>query len=154
MLCYDIVHENTYKYNWESLEAFVNALSTDKSILSKFRLMSMHTRMKGLYTPYDNKVFSGTYRNRSRDMWDPHTKRLVALDKKLNSKRLKNKCKYYERTEDEYARLSVNENNNMSKILSDSMDLVNLIASIGVSTSTRSRIPYGKSGYIPTDPLC
>jgi len=154
VLCYDIVHENTYKYDWESLEAFVNALSTDKSILSKFRLMSMHTRMKGLYTPYDNKVFSGTYRNRSRDMWDPHTKRLVALDKKLNSKSLKNKCKYYERVEDEYARLSVNENNNMSKILSDSMDLVNSIASIGVSTSRRSHIPYGKSGYIPTDPLC
>jgi hypothetical protein len=61
--CYKITQENTYKYDWDVLDVFVRSLSMDKSILSKFRLMSMHVRMKGLYTTSDNKIFSNTYRN-------------------------------------------------------------------------------------------
>ena len=75
------MQENTYKYDWDALDVFVRSLSMDKSIHSKFRLMSMHVRMKGLYTTSDNKIFSNMYRNRSRDLWDPTTRRLIALDK-------------------------------------------------------------------------
>jgi len=56
--------------------------------------------------------------------------------------------------EDEYAHLSVCKNSNMSKILSDSLELVNAFGSLGVSKDTRMWKPYGTSGYVPTNPLC
>jgi hypothetical protein len=97
----------------------------------------MHTRMKGLYTPYDNKIFSGMYRNRSRDLWDPATKRLITLDKKFKDKETRKQAKYYEHTESEYARLSAVVNGNMSKILSNSMDLVNAVGFLPISNNIK-----------------
>jgi hypothetical protein len=152
--CYEISQENNYKYDWDALDEFVRSLSTDSSILSKFRLMAMHTRMKGLYTPYDNKIFSGTYRNRSRDLWDPATKRLITLDKKFKDKETRKQAKYYEHTQSEYAHLSAVINGNMSKILSNSMDLVNAVGFLLISNNIKSPMTYGKPVYIPADPLC
>ena len=68
--------------------------------------------------------------------------------------KLKNRAKYYKCTEDEYARLSAQENRNMSKVLSNSLDLVNAIRSLSVSNKIRTRKVFGTSGYIPSDPLC
>jgi hypothetical protein len=130
VLCYEINQENNYKYDWDALNDFVESLSRDKTILSKFRLMSMHTRMKGLYTTSDNKMFSSTYCNRSRDLWDPTTRRLVALDKSFRDMKVKNRAKYYERAENKYTHLSDKEIRNMSKVLSNSMDLVSAMESL------------------------
>ena len=33
--------------------------------------MSMHTRMKGFWTPMRNKEMLATYRKRNRKLWDP-----------------------------------------------------------------------------------
>jgi hypothetical protein len=68
--------------------------------------------------------------------------------------KLKNRAKYYERAEDEYARLSAQENRNMSKVLSNSLDLVNAVRSLSVSNKIRTRKVFGTSGYVPSDPLC
>jgi hypothetical protein len=68
--------------------------------------------------------------------------------------KLKNHAKYYEHAEDEYACLSAQENKNMSKILSNSLDLVNAVRLLSVSNKIKTWRVFGKSGYIPSDPLC
>ena len=82
---YEVSQPNPYSYTWEALEEFVYSLSIDSSLLSKFRLMSLHTRMKGLYTSYRNKIILGTYRARGRDLWDEETKRRIAVSKSLGN---------------------------------------------------------------------
>ena len=67
--CHAANHINNYRYTWEALEEFVSQLQHDNSILSKFRLMSMHTRMKGYLTSYRHKVILTSYRLRERDLW-------------------------------------------------------------------------------------
>ena len=68
--CYDAGHENPYSYDWDALEEFVDELSHDDCIISKFRLMQMHTHMKGFFTPYRTKLMLSTYRRRCRDNWN------------------------------------------------------------------------------------
>ena len=60
---------NTYAYTWDALEAFVEELQHDDSIISKFRLMAMHTRMRGFVTSYRSKLILTKYRSRARDTW-------------------------------------------------------------------------------------
>ena len=67
---------------------------------------------------------------------------------------MRNQAKYHECSEDEYARLLVCKNNNMSKILSGSLDLVNAIRLLPVSKDMQMRRPFGISGYVPANPLC
>jgi hypothetical protein len=69
--CYNQSDTNDYEYTWDALLQFVSELQQDKSIISKFRLMSMHTRIKGFWTPFRNKEMLATYRKRNRKIWDP-----------------------------------------------------------------------------------
>jgi hypothetical protein len=83
--CYSIDMSNNYQYTWEALRQFEETLSNDHSVLSKFRLMSMHCRMRGFYTTYESKVMLTRFRARNRDEWDNTTK--VAL---LQERRMQN----------------------------------------------------------------
>lgn len=67
--CYEKKQKNTYLYTWEALEQFVSSLQQDSCIFSKFRLMAMHTRMKGYATTYRHKLILSKYRMRERDLW-------------------------------------------------------------------------------------
>ena len=60
---------NNYAYTWDALEDFVEELQNDNSIISKFRLMAMHTRMRGFVTSYRSKLILTKYRSRDRDLW-------------------------------------------------------------------------------------
>ena len=60
---------NRYEYTWDALETFVQELQQDNSILSKFRLVAMHTRMRGFVTSFRSKLILTKYRARDRDMW-------------------------------------------------------------------------------------
>ena len=68
--CYEKKHVNTYEYTWDALESFVNDLEQDNSIISKFRLMAMHTRMKGFVTSFRSKLILTKYRSRDADKWN------------------------------------------------------------------------------------
>ena len=60
-----------YEYTWEALQSWIKELARDRSIISKFRLMSMHKRMVGLHVPFKIKKIVCSYRARSRDLWSP-----------------------------------------------------------------------------------
>jgi hypothetical protein len=79
---------------------------------------------------------------------------LIALDKSFRDKEMKNWAKYHERAENEYARLSVVENDNMSRTLANSMELISALGLLPVGHGRRKRELYGTPGYVPTDPLC
>ena len=67
--CCEKKHVNTYSYTYDALEEFVSELMHDNSIISKFRLTAMHTRMRGFVTSYRSKLILTKYRSRDRDMW-------------------------------------------------------------------------------------
>jgi len=60
----------SYGYTWNDLIAYVTTLENDPAILSKFRLMAMHTRMRGFFTQYRVKIMLSDYRGRNRHMWN------------------------------------------------------------------------------------
>ena len=76
--CYSSAEQNLYSYDWAALRSFVNELMSDSSILSTFRLMSMHARMKFFFTSYETKVMLSRFRSRNRDEWDEDTKTALA----------------------------------------------------------------------------
>jgi hypothetical protein len=76
--CFSSSEQNVYSYDWSALRNFVDELMSDSAILSTFRLMSMHARMKGFFTSYDTKVMLSRFRSRNRDEWDEDTKTALA----------------------------------------------------------------------------
>ena len=66
-------------FDWDALCAFVTKLETDSSIISKFRLMSMHMRMKGLSTTTAEKLMVSEHRARARHMWTPQERRMQEI---------------------------------------------------------------------------
>lgn len=58
-------------YSWESLTDFIAELQQDDSIISKFRLMTMHNHMSGMRTTEKVKKMTLQFRGRQRDLWTP-----------------------------------------------------------------------------------
>ena len=56
-------------YNWTDLEDYISILQNDTSIISKFRLMTMHSHMAGMRTTEKVKKMTLQYRGRKRDLW-------------------------------------------------------------------------------------
>ena len=77
---YDGKEKNTLGYSWADLRAWIDSLQSDDSIISKFRIMAMHTRMKGLYTTYSTKVMLSKYRGRNRALWSEAEKNKMKHD--------------------------------------------------------------------------
>jgi hypothetical protein len=80
---YSVDTRHDYSYTWPDLCEFVHSLSHDRCVLSKFRLMSMHRRMRGFYTLYDNKVMLSRFRSRNRDEWDSETRDAIRQENHL-----------------------------------------------------------------------
>jgi hypothetical protein len=76
--CYSSSQQNSYPYDWDALRSFVDKMMSDSAVISTFRLMSMHARMKGFFTSYDTKVMLSRFRSRNRDEWDDETKTALA----------------------------------------------------------------------------
>ena len=66
---YDSSHSNKYQYGWDDLQAWIATQKESPNILSKFRLMAMHLRMRGFNTKFNNKVMLSKYRGRNRKLW-------------------------------------------------------------------------------------
>jgi hypothetical protein len=66
---YESGHSNKYEYGWDALQAWVGKQKNAHGILSKFRLMAMHLRMRGFNTKFHNKVMLSKYRGRNRTLW-------------------------------------------------------------------------------------
>jgi len=49
---------------------YVTTFENDRGVLSKFRLMAMHIRMRGFFTQYRVKIMLSDYRARNRHMWN------------------------------------------------------------------------------------
>jgi hypothetical protein len=152
--CYSAEQHNDYLYTWEALESFVYSLSSDDTILSKFRLMSMHTRMKGLYTSYKNKIILGTYRALGRDLWDEETKQRIAIAKSLNNIPLKKRNVSGMSNVDEKADLSLMENINIRKVLTAASDLARTCNDFKVSKSLVNNINIDGEYRPVHNPLC
>ena len=67
--CYQDGQINTYRYDWDALKDWCHSYETDPYILSKFRLMAMHIRMRGFATRFHDKVMLSEYRSRCRYEW-------------------------------------------------------------------------------------
>ena len=66
---YESGQGNKYKYEWDDLCSWVAKQKDDEAVLSKFRLMAMHLRMRGFNTKFQNKVMLSKYRGRNRTLW-------------------------------------------------------------------------------------
>jgi hypothetical protein len=66
---YESGQGNKYEYGWGDLQAWVEKEKMAPGILSQFRLMAMHLRMRGFNTEFQHKVMLSKYRGRNRDMW-------------------------------------------------------------------------------------
>lgn len=56
-------------YTWSTLQAWIDQLQRDTTILSKFRLMVLDQHIKGFRTSAASKNMTKAYRARSRKMW-------------------------------------------------------------------------------------
>lgn len=69
----DCIRSN-HGYTWGDLLDFIKELQEDRSIISKFRLMTMHTHIGGLKAPESVKKMTSQYRSRARDLWTERQK--------------------------------------------------------------------------------
>ena len=95
--CYDSSHKNEYKYDWNELSEFVEALLNSNSLLSKLRLRAMQARVHGLRSSFRSKLVLTKYRGMNRKMWDEEEKQKYARQRALEASRTSN-----DRALDEY----------------------------------------------------
>lgn len=85
-VCFLPEHRNPYKYDWKALQEWISDCQKDGSIISKFRIMAMHTRMQGWKTQFRTKVMVNKYRARRRDRWTESEKRQFAYEDSMRRK--------------------------------------------------------------------
>ena len=76
--------QNNYCYDWNTFQFWIQALQHDSSVLSKFRLTALYTRLQSLKSTFKNKVIINKYRGRARDTWSDQHKDKYNSDTWLN----------------------------------------------------------------------
>ena len=109
--------DSNLKYDWATLVTWTSELSTDNSIISKFRLRAMDIYMKGLHTSETSKKMNLDYRTKFRDNWSDTEKKRI--QKEHNIDRCREKTNFASTTlfeailQEECELLSPAKNNNM-----------------------------------------
>ena len=78
--CYLASHIHDCDYTWDAFVSWIEECQQDDSITSKFRLMSMHNRMKGFNTNSKTKAMTSSCYARSRHMWDESERKQFAKE--------------------------------------------------------------------------
>ena len=66
---YDASHINIFRYDWDTLQQWIQSCQAENSLMSQLRLKTMETHLHGINTPFSNKVIISKYRGRNRRLW-------------------------------------------------------------------------------------